>query len=75
MRNLFQGFDFQVIVRATIEGTSPGKIWVDDTLNPERGFMANTEGWFLAGNPNKSEFNQGLKELVHNMILRGDFYS
>jgi RimJ/RimL family protein N-acetyltransferase len=37
--------------------------------------MATTEGWFLAGNPNNDEFNQGLKDLVQNMILRGEFYS
>ena len=72
---MFKGFDFQVVVRATIEGSSPGKIWVDDPVNPECGFMAATEGWFLAGNPTNNEFNQGLKNLVHNMILRGEFFS
>jgi hypothetical protein len=30
-RTLFNGFDFQVVVRAAIEGTSPGKICDDDT--------------------------------------------
>ena len=37
--------------------------------------MATTEGWFLAGDPNKDEFNLGLRQLIHDMILRGEFYS
>ncbi|MDH4214139.1 MAG: GNAT family N-acetyltransferase [Candidatus Thorarchaeota archaeon] len=74
-RLLFRGFDYQVIVRAVIDGTSPGKIWVNDVNHPECGFMATTEGWFLAGGPEKDEFNHGLRKLVHDMVLRGDYYS
>lgn len=48
---------------------------MDDTVQPESGFMATSEGWFLAGSPHNEEFNQGLKELTHDMILRGKFYS
>lgn len=72
---MFKGFDYQVVVRAVIEKSSPGTIWVDDTAKPECGFMATTEGWFLAGNPNRMEFNKGLRELAHDMILRGNFRS
>jgi hypothetical protein len=72
---LFKGFDYQVVVRAVIEGSSPGRIWVDDPIQPNCGLMATTEGWFLAGDPNKDDFNQGLKYLVQDMILRGNFYS
>ncbi|MHA1961919.1 MAG: GNAT family N-acetyltransferase, partial [Candidatus Thorarchaeota archaeon] len=68
-------FDYQVVVRAVIEGSSPGKVWVDDPVQPNSGFMATTEGWFLAGDPNKDEFNQNLKHLIQDMILRGKFYS
>ena len=72
---LFEGFNYQVVVRAVIDGTSPGKIWVDDTIRSNCGFMATTEGWFLAGDPNNDEFNLGLKSLIQDMILRGKFYS
>jgi RimJ/RimL family protein N-acetyltransferase len=74
-RGLFQPFDYQVVVRAVIEKTSPGKIWVDDTMNPLSGFMATTEGWFLAGRTCNQEFNQGLRRLVRRTILEGDYYS
>ncbi len=74
-RTLFRGFDYQVVVRAVIEGSSPGKIWVNDSARPSSGFMATTEGWFFAGDPDNDGFNQGLKDLVHDMILRGKFYS
>lgn len=74
-RSLFKGFDYQVVVRAVIDGTSPGKIWVDATDHPESGFMATTEGWFLAGNPENDRFNAGLRALVHEMILQGNYYS
>lgn len=37
--------------------------------------MATTEGWFLAGNPENSEFNHGLRRLFHDMILKGEYYS
>ena len=36
--------------------------------------MASSEGWFLAGYPDNDKFNEGLKNLVHDMILRGDYY-
>ncbi|MHA2140162.1 MAG: GNAT family N-acetyltransferase [Candidatus Thorarchaeota archaeon] len=74
-RTLFKGFDYQVVVRAVIEGSSPGKIWVNDATQPSSGFMATTEGWFLAGDPSNDGFNQGLKDLVHDMILKRTFYS
>ena len=74
-RFLFKGFDYQVVVRAVIDGTSPGKIWIDNEENPKCGFMATTEGWFLAGTPENNDFNHGLRELVHDMILRDDYYS
>ncbi len=74
-RGLFRGFDYQIVVRAVIEGTALGKIWVDDPLEPKSGFMATSEGWFLAGNPDNDIFNQGLKDLVSRMILKRDFYS
>jgi RimJ/RimL family protein N-acetyltransferase len=75
VRSVFKGFDYQVVVRAVIDNSSPGKIWVDDILHPECGFMATSEGWFLAGNSEKNEFNSGLRDLVQNMILNGDYYS
>jgi RimJ/RimL family protein N-acetyltransferase len=42
---------------------------------PRSGFMATTEGWFLAGFPNNNEFNLGLQKLVHDMVLKGEYYS
>ncbi|MHA1935577.1 MAG: GNAT family N-acetyltransferase [Candidatus Thorarchaeota archaeon] len=72
---MFKRFDYQVVVRAVIEGSSPGKVWVDNPVQPDSGFMATTEGWFLAGDSNNDEFNQGLKRLVQDMILKNDFYS
>jgi RimJ/RimL family protein N-acetyltransferase len=74
-RTLFRGFDYQVVVRAVIERTAPGKIWVDDSQNPSVGFMATPEGWFLAGNTSNDKFNAGLRQLIHDMILKGEFYS
>ena len=74
-RSLFEGFNYQVVVRAVVEGTSPGKIWVNDVSNPTSGFMATTEGWFLAGAPENEEFNKNLRMLVHDMILNGKYYS
>lgn len=74
-RRLFRGFDYQIAVRGVIDRTTPGKIWVDDHLNPKSGFMATSEGWFLAGSPDNDRFNQGLKDLVYKMILHRDFYS
>jgi RimJ/RimL family protein N-acetyltransferase len=74
-RSLFRGFDYQVVVRAVIENTSPGRIWVDNCAKPLSGFMATTEGWFLAGRSDNHGFNEGLRQLVHRMILRGDYYS
>ncbi len=48
---------------------------MDNPDKPESGFMATTEGWFLAGNPQNEGFNHGLRTLVHDMLLKGEYYS
>lgn len=75
LTSVFKEFDFQIIVKAVIDGSSPGKIWVNDEEDPHCGFMATTEGWFLAGDTHNKGFNQGLKKLIYDMVLRKDFYS
>ncbi len=74
-RAVFREFDYQVVVRAAIEGTSPGKIWVDNVDAPQSGFIATTEGWFLGGDPHNGEFNEGLRNYIHRMILDGEYWS
>jgi RimJ/RimL family protein N-acetyltransferase len=47
---------------AVIEGTSPGRIWVNEPINPQSAFMFATEGAYLAGNPDVANFNRSLKD-------------
>ncbi|MFX1577902.1 MAG: GNAT family N-acetyltransferase [Promethearchaeota archaeon] len=60
IRSLCQGFDFQLIITALIELTSPGHIFVDDPEKPTCCFLSTAEGCFLAGNPNNDAFNAKL---------------
>lgn len=55
--------EYNLIITAVIEGTSPGRIWVDDIENPRAAFMISPEGNFLSGCSN-DEFNKSLKEVI-----------
>lgn len=68
IRSLCQGFDYQLIITALIEHTSPGHILVDDSDHPTCCFLSTAEGCFLAGNPNNDTFNAALSNYLQEKM-------
>jgi RimJ/RimL family protein N-acetyltransferase len=69
---LFKELDWNLITSAVIEGTSPGRVYVDLVEDPRTAFMCTAEGYYLAGNDNNDEFNTSLNKLIFNEIFAGD---
>lgn len=69
---LYQDLDYHLTIRAVIEGTSPGRIYVDNVGDPKTAFMCSVEGYYLAGNSENADFNKALGELIHNISETGD---
>ncbi|MFQ5919302.1 MAG: GNAT family N-acetyltransferase [Thermoplasmata archaeon] len=64
VRSQFRPLDYQLIIRAVIEGTSPGVIYVDDVEVPRSALLCSAEGCFLAGDETSSVFNRALRDLL-----------
>jgi RimJ/RimL family protein N-acetyltransferase len=63
---------YNVIIAAAIEGTTPGRVYVDHPTEPRSAFLCSVEGYFLAGNPNNTAFNAALKQTILDTIFAGD---
>jgi hypothetical protein len=72
VRPLFKSMDFNLTVISVIEGTSPGRIYVDDIVDPRTAFMCSAEGYYLAGYENNEAFNAALNRLIVEEISGGD---
>jgi RimJ/RimL family protein N-acetyltransferase len=71
VRSLFQGLDYQLVTAAVIDGTGPGKIWVDDIDTPTTALLASAEGYCLAGYEDNSAVNRALNDLFTGIMGRG----
>ena len=67
--SLFKKLDYNLIIRAVIEGTSPGRVYVDDVNQPKTAFLCSVEGYYLAGNVNNDAFNNSLNKLIFETFL------
>jgi RimJ/RimL family protein N-acetyltransferase len=72
VRPLYQNMDYHLTIRAVIEGTSPGRIFVDNVREPKTAFICSVEGYFLTGNSENADFNRALGELIRNISETGD---
>ena len=66
VRLLFHGLKEHLIIQAVIDGSSPGKIYVDDNESPTAAFLCSVEGYFLVGDPRNKVFVTNLLNLIHN---------
>ena len=71
-RPLFEDLEWKLITRAVIDGTSPGRIYVDRVEDPRTAFMCTVEGYYLAGYYSNDEFNTSLNNLIFERIFAGD---
>jgi RimJ/RimL family protein N-acetyltransferase len=72
VRPLFRELDFNLIIAAVIERTSPGRIYVDNISKPQTAFLCSVEGYYLAGNEDNPQFNASLNRLIVDEIFAGD---
>ena len=72
VRSLYGELDYNLTTMAVIDKTSPGRIFVDNPLEPRTAFMCSVEGYYLAGAQDNDDFNTSLNELVFSMFSTGD---
>lgn len=72
VRSLFEELEWNLITSAVIEGTSPGRVYVDRVEDPRTAFMCTVEGYYLAGCDNNDKFNTSLNKLIFTRIFAGD---
>ncbi len=72
VRPLFEELQWNLIISAVIEGTSPGRVYVDRVEDPRTAFMCTVEGYYLAGSVNNDAFNTSLNKLIFSRIFAGD---
>jgi RimJ/RimL family protein N-acetyltransferase len=70
VRHMFEDLKYQLTTSAVLDGTSPGRVFIDDTSSPTAAFMHTVEGFFLAGSPESENFREGLKEHAEEIITR-----
>ena len=72
VRPLFEELDWNLITRAVVEGTSPGRVYVDRVEKPRTAFMCTVEGYYLSGYDCNDEFNTSLNKLIFERIFAGN---
>lgn len=72
VRLLFRALQWNLITQAVIEGTSPGRIYVDRVVEPQTAFMCSVEGYYLAGYDGNEAFNTSLNKLILEGLFAGD---
>jgi RimJ/RimL family protein N-acetyltransferase len=60
--------EYNLYVKTVCEGVTPGKVLVDDALNPRSAFMDTPEGSFLVGYPGNAEFNSAMRDELPYLI-------
>jgi RimJ/RimL family protein N-acetyltransferase len=68
IETLCQGFDYQLILTAVIEHTSPGRVLVDQPDHPTSCFLSTAEGCFLVGDSTNKSFNVELGNYIHERM-------
>ncbi len=71
-RSLFEALGWNLITRAVVDGTSPGRLYVDHVEDPRTAFMCTVEGYYLAGDSNDDEFSTSLNQLIFQRLFAGD---
>jgi len=74
VRPLFAGFDYSLSLQAAVEGTNPGRIFVDDPRNPRAGLALTVEGYLLAGEHDDPAILEALRHFLRERIFTGEAY-
>lgn len=58
-------------VSATLDGTCPGAVWVDDPADPAAAVVETPEGEYAVGDPATPGFGQSLRALIADILAPG----
>jgi len=72
VRPLFHPLVWHLSSAAVLDGNNPGRVFVDDPVNPQTAFMFSPEGCYLAGNPDNDAFNRALNHAIHTGEVPGE---
>lgn len=76
MYSLFSGLSYELIIRAVLDGSSPGVVHANHQEHPACGFISSAEGWFLAGDSQDTGFITALRRHLAETVFtaeRGEF--
>ena len=54
--------EYNLFINTVIEGSTPGRVLVDDATDPRTAYIDTPEGSFVAGDPGNTGFNSSLRE-------------
>jgi len=60
--------EYNLFINTVIEGSTPGRVLVDDATDPQTAYMDTPEGSFVAGDPGNTGFNSSLREETPYLI-------
>jgi len=72
VRPLFRPLTYHLASAAVLDGTNPGRVFVDDPAQPRSAFMLSPEGCYLAGDPEHRAFNAALNRAIIGERILGD---
>lgn len=62
---LFEGLTYKLVTTAVIEGTAPGRIYVEDVVDPRTAFLwGKGHEFYLVGRENNDDFNSSVSSLL-----------
>ena len=66
---LFRPIDYHLCLATVLDGSTPGKVWVDDPANPRSALAAFRHRFYLAGDENNPPFLSSLRDLFLDEII------
>ncbi len=73
VRPLFRPLEHLLFCRAVLEGSHPGRVFVDDPASPQTAFLITREVWsYLAGEPGNEGFNRALNRAIFRQEIVGE---
>ena len=74
VRSLFDGFNYSLSIRAVLDGSNPGRIFVDDSRNPRLAFALTIEGYLLTGEHTDPALRESLRQFFQDSLFTGQVY-
>lgn len=74
IRFQFDGFDYSLSIHAVLDGSNPGRIFVDDRWHPRLALALTIEGYLLAGEHSDPALRESLHRFFQDSLFTGEVY-